>query len=119
MSGGFLWSRFIGGVIRKVGTTRVTAIEGKRMFFTALPSSVLNATFNKIKGKRTKGVLKALFERPTTQDLVNLRCREDDDVREHFDKLANTREQLSTMDKSTPDAMYAKILMPSYQSLTY
>jgi hypothetical protein len=82
-----------------VGTTRVTAIEGNHLFFTALPSSVLNATFNKIKGKRTKDVLKALFERPATQDLVNLRCREDDDVREHFDKLANMREQLSTMQK--------------------
>jgi hypothetical protein len=62
-----------------------------------IASSVLNAIFNKIKGK---DVLKALFERPTTQDLVNLRCREDNDVREHFDKLANMREQLSTIDKS-------------------
>ena len=66
-----------------------------------IASSVSNAIFNKINGKKTKDVLdalKALFERHTTQDLVDLelrlkltRCRDNDDVREHFDKLANMR----------------------------
>jgi gag-polypeptide of LTR copia-type len=92
-----------------------------------IASSVSNAIFNQIKGKRNKDVLdalKALFERHATRGLVDLeqrlkltRCREDDDTREHFDKLANMREQLSTMDKSRLDAKYASILMPSYQSL--
>jgi hypothetical protein len=51
------------------------------------------------------------------QRLKLTRCREDDDVREHFDKLANMREQLFTMDKIMPGAKYASILMSSYQSL--
>jgi hypothetical protein len=40
-----------------------------------ITSSDSNATFNKIEGKRTKGVLdamKALLEQHTTQDLVDL-----------------------------------------------
>lgn len=66
------------------------------------PSSVSNTIFNKIKGKRNKDILdalKALFEWHATRGLVDLeqrlklaRCCGDDNVREHFDKLANMRE---------------------------
>jgi hypothetical protein len=92
-----------------------------------IASSVSNAIFNKIRGKKTKDILAALkaqFERHTTQDLVDLkqrvkltRHRDNDDVREHFDRPTNMREQLSSMDKSMPDAKYALILLPPYQLL--
>ena len=36
---------------------------------------------------------------------------EDDNIYEHFDKLANLWEQLAAMGKSIPDIEYASILM--------
>jgi len=49
----------------------------------------------------------------TSQQLQSTRCSEDDSVREHFDKLANLREQLAAMGKSVADAEYASIMMGS------
>ncbi len=47
----------------------------------------------------------------TSQQLQTTRCSEDDNVREHFDKLANLREQLAAMGKSIADSEYASILL--------
>ncbi len=47
------------------------------------------------------------------QKLQNTRCGDDDDVRTHFVKLANFREQLAAMGQSIPDQQYADILITS------
>ena len=97
-----------------------------------IAASIPNTVFTNIKSKtNTKDVwdaLKALYEGRTTMVLVNLgqqlqsmRCADEDNVREHFDKLANMREQLAAMGKSIPDDEYASTLMgslpPSYASM--
>jgi gag-polypeptide of LTR copia-type len=48
-----------------------------------------------------------------SQQLQSARCGNDDNVHEHFEKLANLREQLAAMGKSVPDNEYASILMGS------
>jgi hypothetical protein len=45
--------------------------------------------------------------------LQNIRCGEDDDVRAHFAKLANLREQLAAMGEIIADRQYANILLAS------
>ena len=89
-----------------------------------ITSSIPNTVFTNIKSKNTgKDVwdaLKALFEGRTqmvivgtSQQLQQTKCSEDDNVREHFDKLISLREQLAAMGKSIPDNKYASILMGS------
>ena len=67
--------------------------------------------------------LKALFEGRTQMIVVDLRrqiqlmkCREDNNVRTHFDNITNLREQLAAMGKSIPDDEYASILLGSIPS---
>src|SRR6267142_3450762 len=87
-----------------------------------IAASVLNSIFTNIKGHNTAkdvwDTLKALYEGHTTMVLVNLSqqlqsqcCRDDENVCEHFDKLANLCQQLGVMGKSIPDNEYASILM--------
>ena len=45
--------------------------------------------------------------------LQSTRCREDNNVRAHFAKLTNYREQLVAMGQSIPDQQYADILIAS------
>jgi hypothetical protein len=89
-----------------------------------ITASIPNSVFTSIKGKaNTQEVwdaLKALYEGRTVMILVNLsqqlqntRCGEEDNVREHIDKLANLREQIAAMGKSVPENEYASILMGS------
>src|SRR5713226_4707779 len=89
--------------------------------------SIPNSVFTTVKTQTTaKGLwdaLKALYEGRTTMILVKLsqqlqstRCGDEENVREHFDKLANLREQLAAMGKSVADNEYASILMGSLPS---
>ena len=89
-----------------------------------IAASIPNSVFINIKSKTTTmevwNALRALYEGrtqmvlvKTTQQLQTTKCSEDDNVREHFDKLANLREQLAAMGKSIPDSEYASILMGS------
>ena len=93
----------------------------------AIAASVPDSIFNQIKGStRAMDVwdaLKALFEGRTQMIVVDLRrqiqsmkCGEDDNVRTHFDNIANLREQLAAMGKSIPDDEYASILLGSIPS---
>jgi hypothetical protein len=94
-----------------------------------IASSVPDSVFNSIKtGTSTKAVwdaLKVLFKGRTTLILVDLgrqlqttHCAEEDSIRDHFEKLADLREQLAAMGRSVPDAEFTSILMgslpPSY-----
>ena len=73
--------------------------------------SVPDGVFNRIKGgadaKTVWEDLKKIFERRTRNLLIDLgrklqntHCRDDDDVCDHFESLANFREQLATMGQS-------------------
>ena len=90
----------------------------------AIAASVPDSIFNHIKSKtRAKDVwdaLKALFEGRSQMIVVDLRrklqsmkCGEDDNVRVHFDQIADIREQLASMGTSIPDSEYASILLGS------
>jgi hypothetical protein len=94
----------------------------------AIAASVPDSIFNRIKGStRAKDVwdaLKALFEGRTQMIVVDLRrqiqslkCGEDDNVRTHFDNIANLCEQLAAMGKTIPDKEYASILLGSIPPL--
>src|SRR5487761_1616980 len=54
--------------------------------------------------------------------LQSAKCEEEDDVRSHFTKLSDLREQLSAMGKDIDDQEYASILLgslpPSYEPTT-
>jgi len=93
-------------------------------------ASVPNSVFTNIKGHNTAkdvwDALKALYKGRMTMVLVNLsqqlqsqRCGDDENVCEHFDKLANLCEQLGAMGKSIPDNEYASILMGLLPSTYY
>ncbi len=48
-----------------------------------------------------------------SQQLQSMRCGDDDNIRKHFDKLSNLKEQLAAMGKSVPTSEYALMLMGS------
>jgi gag-polypeptide of LTR copia-type len=90
-------------------------------------NSVPDDIFNRIKGgtnaKTWWDSLKAICEGRLQsllidlgQKLQNTRCEEDNDVRAHFAKLANIREQLTAMGETVGDQQYANILLASLPS---
>ena len=110
----------LGDINNRTPQMRWDADEATTMHVIA--ASIPNSVFTNVKGHTTaKAVwdaLKSLYENRTTMVLVKTSqqlqttwCSEDDSVREHFDKLANLREQLAAMGKSIPDNEYASILM--------
>src|SRR5216684_3348812 len=89
-----------------------------------IAASIPNSVFTNIKSKTTAkdvwDALKAMYEGRTimvlvklSQQLQSMRCGGDDNMRKHFDKLANLKEQLAAMGKSVPNSEYALILMGS------
>jgi hypothetical protein len=105
-------------------TAPVRWAHGEATVKQAIAASVPDSIFNRIKGStRAKDVwdaLKALFEGRTQMIVVDLRrqiqslkCGEDDNVRTHFDNIANLREQLAAMGKTIPDDEYSSILLGS------
>ena len=89
-----------------------------------LMSSIPEEFFNRIKGganaKAWWDELKLTCEGKSRSLMINLGrrmsntfCGEDDDVRAHFAKLANMREQLAAMGESISDQHYANILLAS------
>ena len=94
-------------------------------------ASMSDSVFNRIKsGINAKSVwddLKKIFEGRTRSLLIDLgrklqntKCGEDDDVRAHFESLANFREQLAAMGQNISDEQYTNTLMsslpPSYDA---
>jgi len=89
-----------------------------------LMSSIPEEFFNRIKGganaKAWWDELKLTCEGKSRSLMINLGrrmsntfCGEDEDVRAHFAKLANMREQLAAMGESISDQHYANILLAS------
>jgi transposase InsO family protein len=92
-----------------------------------IAASVPDTVFNRIKtGTTAKDVwdaLKKLYEGRTMLILIDLgrrlqttRCGEEDNVCEHFERLAEMCEQLAAMGKSVSDNEFASILMGSLPS---
>jgi len=56
-----------------------------------------------------------------TNRFQSTKCGEDDNVRTHYERLADLREQLAAMGKAITDRVYAGTLMgslpPSYESV--
>src|ERR1700677_1090404 len=86
--------------------------------------SVPDSVFNRIKGGADAmsvwDELKTIFEGRTRSLLIDLgrklqntKCGEDDDVRAHFESLANFREQLAAMGQTISDDQYTNTLMSS------
>jgi LTR polyprotein gag-polypeptide-like protein len=89
-----------------------------------IAASIPNSVFTNIKSKTTArdvwNALKAMYEGRTimmlvrlSQQLQSMHYGDDDNIRKHFDKLADLKEQLATMGKSIPNSEYASILMGS------
>ena len=96
-----------------------------------IASSIPDHVFNRIKSKTTAmevwDTLKSLYQTRSKMIVVDLgkklqgtRCSEEDDVRAHFTKLNDLREQLSAMGKDVDDDEYSSILLgslpPSFES---
>ena len=93
----------------------------------AIAASVPDSVFMRIRGgTRAMDVwdeLRALFEGRTQmivvdlrRQLQNLKCGDKDNVRTHFDNIANLREQLAAMGTTIPDNEYTSILLSSIPS---
>ena len=89
-----------------------------------IASTVPDSVFNWIKTKKSaKGVwdaLAAIFQERSLMVAIDLRqkmqsvkCGDSEDVRTHFEKLANTRERLASMGVSLSDTEYANTLIGS------
>ena len=113
----------------KIGTVtpemrwRLDQAAVKQLIATSIPNSVFNSIKAGTSAKDVWDALKKLYEGHTTLILVDLRrrlqtthCAEEDSVREHFERLADLREQLVAMGKSVLDAEFASILMGSLPS---
>jgi hypothetical protein len=118
------------GDINNVAPARRWQIDD-RAVKQAISSTIPNSLFTTVKNCTTARdmweALRTLFEGRTNLILVDLshrfqstRCGEEENVREHFDKLSNMREQLAAMGETVTDTKYAQILMgslpPSYAS---
>jgi LTR polyprotein gag-polypeptide-like protein len=112
----------VGGTQNVTPTMQWEANEATTM--QVIAALIPNSVFTNIKSKTTvKDVwdtLKALFEGRMTmvlvwlsQQLQSAPCSNDDNVCEHFKKLANLCEQLAVMGKSMPDNEYTLILLGS------
>ena len=101
----------------------------KQAIATSVPDSIFNRVKNKTRAKDVWDALKVLFEGRLQMIVVDLRrklqalkCGEDEDVRVHFDKIADIREQLAAMGTTVPDNEYGSILLGSvpttYEAIT-
>ncbi len=88
-----------------------------------IPNSVFTTVKTQTTAKGLWDTLKALYEGQTmmilvklSQQLQSMCCSDEENVHEHFNKLANLHEQLATMGKSVADSEYASILMRSLLS---
>ena len=89
-----------------------------------IASTVPDSVFNQIKTKKSaKGIwdaLAAIFQEWSLMVAIDLRqkmqsvkCGDSEDVRTHFEKLANNRERLALMGVSLSDTEYANTLIGS------
>jgi gag-polypeptide of LTR copia-type len=87
-----------------------------------IASSVPDHVFNRIKTQTTTrdvwNTLRSLYQTRSKMIVVDLgkklqgtKCNDDDDVRAHFTKLNDLREQLAAMGKTIDDDEYSSILL--------
>src|SRR6266702_3201851 len=99
----------------------------QQLIVTSVPDSIFNCIKEGTDAKTIWDMLKKIFEGRTRSLLIDLgrklqntKCGEDDDVRAHFELLADFREQLAAMGQSISDEQYTNTLMgslpPSYDA---
>ena len=95
----------------------------KHLIMNTVPDDIFNRIKSGSNAKSWWDSLKAICEGRSRSLLIDLgrklqntHCGEDDDVRAHFAKLANIREQLASMGETVADQQYANILLASLPS---
>jgi len=92
----------------------------KALIMSSIPDELFNRIKSGVNAQAWWNSLKNICEDRSRSMSIDLRgklqstrCGEDDDVRAHFAKLTNYREQLAAMGQSIPDQQYADILIAS------
>jgi len=92
----------------------------KQLVAGSVPDTVFSQIKAGLKAKEVWDQLRALYEGHSRLILVDLhkrlqntRCGADDDIRAHFDKLADLKEQLAAMGATIMDEEYANVLLGS------
>ena len=92
----------------------------KQMIAASVPDSVFTQIKGSTRAKDVWDALRALYEGRTSmivadlhRQIQTLRCGEDDNVRTHFEAMANLREQLAAMGTTIPDEEYTSVLLSS------
>ena len=95
----------------------------RQLIVASVPDSVFNRIKNGTDAKAVWELLKKVFEGRTRNLLIDLgkklqntKCGEDEDIRAHFESLANFREQLASMGETISDESYTNALMSSLPS---
>src|SRR5712671_7566203 len=100
----------------------------KRLIGASVPNTIFLQIKSKTNVKEVWDALKALYETRSELAVVQLmncfqstKCGEDDNVRTHYELLADLQEQLAAMGKTITDREYVGTLMgslpPSYESV--
>jgi gag-polypeptide of LTR copia-type len=95
----------------------------KALIMSSIPDELFNWIKSGVNAQAWWDSLKNICEDRSRSMSIDLRgklqsthCGEDDDVRAHFAKLTNYREQLAAMGQSIPDQQFADILIASLPS---
>jgi len=95
----------------------------KHLLATSVPDSIFNRVKTVANVKTLWKELKELMEERTKTYTINMerqmyttRCSNDENVRLHFEKLADMRERLAAAGKDIPDDKYASLLLNSLPS---
>ena len=95
----------------------------KALIMSSIPDELFNRIKSGVNAQAWWDSLKNICEDRSRSMSIDLRgklqstrCGEDDDVRAHFAKLTNYREQLAAMGQSIPDQQFADILIASLPS---
>jgi hypothetical protein len=102
----------------------------KRLIGASIPNSVFLQIRSKTNAKDVWDTLKALYETRSeltkinlSQRLQSMKCGEEDNLRTHYDRLNELREQLAALGKTLTNTEYAAIMMgsllPSYESVLH
>jgi len=99
---------------------RKEEITIKQVLVSTLPDTAFNRIKGQAKVKNAWDILKRVYEEcskamvaDTIRRFRNQHCEEEGNVREHFDALANLREQLRVMGRMVEDADYTDTLLAS------
>jgi len=101
-------------------------IAVSQLFMSTIPDSVFHRIKSATTVKDVWDALKTLYEKTSRVWLVDLgrkfqntRCGENDDVRVHFEKLADLKERLAALGRTIGDDEYVSVLLsslpPSYE----